>query len=123
MAIDQAALNALSAQWGATRAQLDDDENRLRINYNNVLDKMKRDYKTGAGTLHENMSDRGLLQSGPSIGKDIELKENANRAGAQASEKQNLDLATIARRRLEAEEQYNSQRLLLNLQLAGETGA
>jgi hypothetical protein len=122
MAIDQAALNALSSQWGATKAQLDDDENRLRINYNNVLDKMRREYGTNKGTLRENQADRGMLHAGPTFGKEIEMADTYNRAGAEAAQGQNLNLATVARKRIEADDQMNSQRLLLQLQLAGNTG-
>ena len=115
MAIDYAALNALTTEWGANKAQLDDNENRLRINYNNVLDRMKRELGTSREGLSENLADRGMTHSGPAVKANIEMQETYNRAGAEAAQKQNLDLATIARKRLEMDQGLNSQRLVMQL--------
>lgn len=113
MAIDYAAINALTSNWGAQKAQFDDSENRLRINYNNVLDKMKRDLGTNQTKLSESMADRGMLQAGASAKAQMDMRDTFNRGAAQAAEKQNLDLATIARKRLEADTAYNTQKILL----------
>lgn len=115
MAVDQAALNALTLQWGRQKADLDDQENRYRINYNNVLDKMKRTYDETALKGKEASADRGMVHSGPTMGAQMELAGEYNRQGGQAAQDMNTNLATIARRRLEADAEYNNQNLLANL--------
>ena len=113
MAVDYAALNALTSQWGANKAAMDDQENRLRINYNNVLDRMKRELGTNRTTAAEGLADRGIRQSGAAVKTEMDMTEAYNRAGAESAQKQNLDLATIARKRLEADQAYNTQKLLM----------
>jgi parvulin-like peptidyl-prolyl isomerase len=113
MAIDYPALNALTTQWAAQKADIDDRENRLKINYNNVLDKMKTQLtKSGTG-LAENLADRGLRQSGIAAKSEMDMQTDYNKARAQTAEKQTLDLATIARKRLEADAAYNAQKLII----------
>jgi hypothetical protein len=118
MAIDYAALNALTNEWGAQKAQLDDSENRLRINYNNVLDRMKRDLGETNTKVAESSADRGMRHAGATLQGEIDVQQSYNRAGAEAAQKQNLDLASIARKRLEQDQAYNSQKLLMQLPLA-----
>lgn len=113
MAIDPAALNALTAEWAASKADLDDKENRQRINYNNSLDQLRRANKTNMGRVGVNMADRGLAQSGIRGQAEIKLQDEFNRANAQQAQAQALDLSTIARKRLEADALYNSQRVLM----------
>ena len=115
MAIDYAALNALTTEWGANKADLDDRENRLRINYNSVLDRMKRELGNNQTSLTENLADRGMTHSGAAAKSNIEMQDTYNRAGAEAAQTQNLDLATIARKRLELDQGLNSQRLVMQL--------
>lgn len=115
MAIDYAALNALTTEWGANKADLDDRENRLRINYNNVLDRMKRELGQNQTSLSENLADRGMTHSGAAAKSAMEMRETYNRAGAEAAQTQNLDLATVARKRLEADQALNAQRLIMQL--------
>lgn len=113
MAIDLAALNALTSEWSANKAAMDDQENRLRINYNNILGKMKRDLGDTRVKTQESLADRGMVQSGAAVKSNMDLTEAFNRSSAQAAEKQNLDLATIARKRLEADQAYNTQKILM----------
>jgi hypothetical protein len=115
VAIDYAALNALTSDWGAQKAQLDDNENRLRINYNNVLDRMKRNLGESTTSLTENLGDRGMVHSGAAVKANTDMRSTYNRSRGEASEKQNLDLATIARKRLEADKAYNTQKILLQI--------
>lgn len=114
MAIDMAALNALTQQWQATRADLDDSENRSRINYNNLLDQMRRSQMQGAEKMQVNMADRGLAQSGIAAQGQIKLQDEYNRNQGLAAQQQALALSTVARKRLEAENQYNASKGLLN---------
>lgn len=115
MAIDYAAINALTSEWGANKAQLDENENRLRINYNNVLDRMKRELGTNRETSAVGLADRGMTHSGAAVQQGMDLTSAFNRAGAQTAEKQNIDLASIARKRLEQDQAYNTQKLLLEV--------
>ena len=113
MAIDQAALNALTAEWAASKAELDDSENRSKINYNNLLDKMRRQNQTGMGQIGVQMADRGLAQSGIRAQGEIKLQDDFNRANALAAQQQQLALSTVARKRLEADAAYNANKVLM----------
>lgn len=115
MAIDQAALNALTLQWGRNKADLDDQENRYRLNYNNVLDKMKRTYSETSLKGQEASADRGMTHAGPTMKAQMDLSSEFNRQGAQASQDINTNLATIARKRLEQDQEYENQKLLAGL--------
>ena len=113
MAIDYAALNALTTDWGRETADLDLGENRLRINYNNVLDRMRRELGKNKTTLSENLADRGMTHSGPAVKSGIDLQEDFTRSGAQAAERQNLELSGIAMRRILANNALESGRLTM----------
>lgn len=115
MAIDQAALNALTLQWGRNKADLDDQENRYRINYNNVLDKMKGVYDETALKGKEQSADRGMTHAGPTMGAQMDLASEYNKQGGQAAVEMNTNLATIARKRLEQDQEYQNQTLLANM--------
>jgi hypothetical protein len=115
VAVDQAALNALTLQWGRTKADLDDQENRYRINYNNVLDKMKGTYEDTALRGREASADRGLTHAGPTMKAQMDLSTEFNKQGAQAAQDMNTNLATIARRRLEQDQDFENKKLLAGL--------
>lgn len=110
MAVDMAALNALTAQWQAARADLDDSENRSKINYNNLLDQMRRSQLRGAGKLSVGMADRGLTHSGIAAQSQMKLQDEYNRNQGLAAQQQELALSTVARKRLEADAQYNASK-------------
>jgi hypothetical protein len=113
MPLDPAALNALTNQWAIDRANLDDQENRSRINYQQALEKMRRQNDEASGNLSVGMADRGLGQSGIRMGGMIKQQDAYNQAQGTAAQSNTLDLATIARKRLEADAAYNAQRALL----------
>jgi hypothetical protein len=115
MAIDYAAINALTSEWGANKAALDEQENRKKINYNNVLDRMRRELGTNRTKSMEGLADRGMTHSGAAAKQQMDLTDSFNRAGAQTAEIQNIDLASIARKRLEQDQAYNTQKLLLQV--------
>lgn len=113
MAIDYAALNALTTDWGRETADLDLNQNRLRINYNSVLDRMRRNLDKNKTSLSESMADRGMTHSGPALKSDMNMQEEFNLAGAEAAERQNMELAGIARRRILANNALESGRLTM----------
>lgn len=115
MPIDPAALNALTAQWAALKAEMDDSENRSKINYNTALEDLRRKNLTNAGNLSVRMADRGLTHSGIAAQEGISLQDDLNRQNAIRTQQHQLALATIARKRLEADANYNAQRALLNV--------
>ena len=115
MAIDYAAINALTSEWGANKAQLDENENRLRINYNNVLGRMKRELGENRETSAIGLADRGMRHSGAAMKQEMDLTSAFNRGAAESAQKQNIDLASIARRRLEQDQAYNTQKLLMQV--------
>lgn len=118
MPINPAVLNALTLQWGKQKADLDDQENRYRINYNSALDKMRRSYNDVELQAREGLSDRGMLQSGPALATAAKLRDEYNRQQGEAATMMNTNLATIARKRLEADTEYGTQKLLASLGLA-----
>src|SRR5688500_15644285 len=118
VAVNPAVLNALTLDWNRRRADLDEQENRYRINYTSALDKMKRGYADTTTTNNESFADRGMLQSGPSLGTSVKLREDFNRQQGDAAQAMNTNLATLARRRLEADSEYKNQQMLAALGLA-----
>ncbi len=113
--VNPAVLNALTLQYARTRADLDDQQNRYRINYNSALDKMRRGYNDSALSNSEGFSDRGMLHSGASMAAGTKLRDTYNRAQSDAGLSFNTNLATLARRRLEAKQQYDTEKLLASL--------
>ena len=116
--VNPAVLNALTLKWSQQRANLDDQQNRQKINYNSALDKMKRVYDDTELKNREGFSDRGMLQSGPALANQTKLHGEYARQQGDATQTRNTNLATIARRRLENDQAYKSNRLLTSLGLA-----
>ena len=110
--INPALLNSLTLKWGREKADLDDQQNRIRINYNSALDKMRRGYQDTELKGREGFADRGMLHSGPSLATGVKLKEESNRQQADAGTAYTTNLATIARKRLLADQDYKSNQLL-----------
>lgn len=115
-------LNALTLKWKRDRANFDDQQNRQRINYNSALDKMKRTYQDTQLKNTEGFADRGMLHSGPKLATDTKLRGEYNRQQAAAAEQQKLNLATIARRRLETDQEYGINKTLAALGLSSPAG-
>lgn len=111
--MDYAQLNALTAQWAAAKADLDDQENRTRINYNSALDNLRRQNERGMGQMAVSAADRGMTHSGAYGQQQMQYQDEFNRRKALGAQQQSLDLSTIARKRLEADAAYNSQKVLL----------
>lgn len=119
MAVNPAILNALTLEWGRKKADLDDQENRTRINYNGALDSMRRNYDQTTLRSREGLADRGMLQSGPALASATRLQDDYNRQQADASQATNLNLSTLARRRLDADSEFNMQKVLASLGISG----
>lgn len=117
MAVNPAALNALTLQWGRQKADIDDQENRYRINYNSALDKLRRNYEQTEGTNRTGFSDRGMLHSGAAIGNQLDLRANYDRTQGETTQALNTNLATLARKRLETDQEFQTQKLLASLGL------
>lgn len=115
--VNPAVLNALVFDYGRKKADLDDQENRRRINYNSALDKMRRNYQDVELRNRTGFSDRGMIHSGASIANQMKLKEEDARQQSEASLGLTTDLATLARRRLETEQEFQNQKLLATLGL------
>lgn len=113
MVIDRAALNALTSQWAAQKADYDDSENRYRINYNTALDDLKRQRERSGMTLAAQMADRGLTQTGIAAQQNLQQQGDYNLAQQNLAQKQTLNLSTLARKKLEADMAYNTQAPLL----------
>jgi hypothetical protein len=110
--INPALLNSLTLKWGREKAELDDQQNRTRINYNSALDKMRRNYGDVELKGREGLSDRGMLQSGPALQSGVKLQDEYNRQQSDAGQAYTTNLATIARRRLLTDQDYESNKLL-----------
>jgi hypothetical protein len=115
--INPAVLNALTLKYKRDTADLDDQSNRYRINYNSALDKMRRVYKDTGLKNREGFSDRGMLHSGAALASGVKLRGEYDRQLGQAGTAHEMNLATIARRRLQAREDLNSNKILASLGL------
>lgn len=113
--VNPAVLNALTLKWSGQKADLDDQSNRYRINYNTALDKMRRNYQDTELKNREGFSDRGMLQAGPSLANQTKLHDAYNRQQGEAGQMLDTNLATIARRRLQADNEFKSNKLLAAL--------
>jgi hypothetical protein len=113
--VNPAVLNALTLKWSRTKADLDDQTNRQRINYNSALDKMRRSYGDTELKNREGFADRGMLHAGASLANQTKLMGDYTRQQSEATQARNTNLATLARRRLEADQEYNSNKLLASL--------
>jgi hypothetical protein len=120
MTLNPAALNALTTQWAIDRANLDDQQNKTNVNYQNILDKLRRQHTEASGTMQVGLADRGMTHSGPALKSHVNLADEANRAQGLASQEYNMALATLARKRLEADAAMNAQKGLLAAGLTGE---
>lgn len=115
--VNPAVLNALTLKWGRDKADLDDQENRYRINYNSALDKMRRTYDDTVQSSTEGFADRGMLHSGANLQQSTKMRDLYNRQQAEGAQALQTNLATLARRRLEADQQYKNDTLLASLGL------
>lgn len=116
--VNPAVLNALTLNWNRSRAELDDQQNRYRINYNSALDKMRRVHDDTQLKNREGFADRGMLHSGPRLATDTKLRDEFNRQKGEAGTMYNTNLATIAKRRLLDEQDYKNNTTLATLGLA-----
>jgi hypothetical protein len=119
MPLDAAALNALRTQWAIDKANLDDQQNKLGINYNTIKDKLKRQLKDSSGQLAVNMADTGMRHSGASVQQNVKLGSDYARSSGDAATQMNSTMATIARKKLEADASYRAQKALLMAGLQG----
>jgi hypothetical protein len=78
---------------------------------------MKRGYDDTYVKSREGLSDRGILQSGPSLANATKLRDDYNRQQSEAGTLYNTNLATLARRRLEGSQTYANDTLLAKLGL------
>jgi hypothetical protein len=113
MTIDRAALQALTSAWGQQKSDYDDSENRYRINYNTALEDMRRQRERNVGGLNVGMADRGLQQSGIAAQEQVKLGQENAINQQRLAQNQTLNLGTLARKRLLADEAYNAQAPLL----------
>ena len=116
--VNPAIINALTLKWGKAKADLDDQQNRTRINYNSAIDKMGRNYTDTELKNRQGLSDRGMLHSGPALQSGVKLQDEYTRQQSEAGTMYNTNLATIARRRLETDQEYDINKLLASLGLS-----
>ena len=111
--VDVTALNALTRRFATDRANLDDEETKGRLDYNTTIGDLGRRRETDFSKMSTGFADRGMTHSGAAIEGNVQLQDTHNRANAQATQGITSLLATIARKRLEAEAEFNEQRAVL----------
>lgn len=116
--VNPAVLNALNLKYKRDTADLDDQSNRYRINYNSALDKMRRVHDDTQLKNREGFADRGMVHSGARLATDTKLRDEYNRQQGEVGQTHNLNLATVARRRLQAKEELNNNTILASLGLS-----
>src|SRR5262245_34170386 len=103
--INPAVLNALTLKYKRDTMELDDQQNRYRINYNSALDKMRRTYEDTDLKNRQGLADRGMLHSGASLASQTKLRDEYNRQQNETGIAHEMNLATLARRRLQSQEE------------------
>jgi len=113
MPLDMAALNALIRQFGQDRAALDEEENRSRTAYNQGFQLARQDFQMQKPKMAAGFADRGMAHSGAAIEADLGMQNQYNLGIGQARENLNLNLASVARRRLEQEAAFREAQLMM----------
>jgi hypothetical protein len=116
-AVNPAVLNALTLKYKRDTADLDDQQKRYRINYNSALDKMRRTHDDTQLKNRESFADRGMFHSGAALATRSKLGEEYARQKGEAGEAHRMNLATVARRRLQSGQELNNNKILASLGL------
>jgi len=76
---------------------------------------MKRTHADTQLKTRESLADRGMTHSGPALAHQTKLRGELARQQGQLSQGLTTNLATAARRRLEADREYQSNKALAGL--------
>jgi hypothetical protein len=102
------ALNAAFRKYAAMQANLDSEEYNANKAATETKMKMDRNLKSGEKSLADTMASKGMTHSGVNLDKNVELKKAYGEDSAAADQAQATLLSNIAKKRLEAESEYNT---------------
>jgi hypothetical protein len=110
--MDPADVLNLYNQYSSGLAGYQDEENKTRINYQSALDTLRKRRRQDINTLAVGAADRGLTHSGANLKTNLDLNEGYNTAEADTGRNYADTLASLARRKLQSEADFNLQRSL-----------
>lgn len=103
-----AALQAAYQKLGSSLADLDFEEQNKRRTFEDILAGLLRNKEGSLRSNAYNMADRGLTQSGINLAQNVDINTAYDRDMFSKTGAFNTDLSDIARRRLEAQANYNT---------------
>ena len=118
MPIDPTTLNALKNRWMIDEMGLDQEANVARINARQSLEDLRRTNKRTERRNADLMADRGLARSGIARQVDLERQQDYETAAGRVDTTKTVNLAAIARKRLQAKSAYDIARGQLALGLS-----
>ena len=95
----QSQLDAIAAQWGLTRAQLDAEEGEIGRQWQLQKAELIRQADIAQQQSYNDMVNRGILRSGITLTEALKLEQAEERALAQGTKDEKVSLADIANRR------------------------
>ena len=100
-------LNSLFRKYAGTLADIDDLEHKQNREYAATTRDLKTARRENQTGLANKMSGQGLGNSGISLNENVKLNKAYDNANADAAGQQNANMATLARKRLEAQAIHN----------------
>ena len=113
-------LSELLDNLGLTLADLDMQQANKKGNFLTYLANLSKNRKTALQNGDNNISGRGLLQSGIALKQQVDTNTTFDNTQAEATTTQNEQLAAIARQRLQAEANYRLRKAELEAAAAAE---
>jgi hypothetical protein len=113
-------LSELLDNLGLTLADLDMQQANKKGSFLTYLANLSKNRKTALQSGDNNISGRGLLQSGIALKQQVDTNTTFDNTQAEATTTQNEQLAAIARQRLQAEANYRLRKAELEAAAAAE---
>lgn len=113
-------LSALLDNLGLTLADLDKQEANKKSSFLNYIMALSKNRKLAIQNGDNNISSRGLLQSGIALKQQVDTNTTYDNTQAEATATQNEALASISRQRLAAEASYRLRKAELEAAAAAD---
>jgi len=107
MSIGALELASLFRKYTGTLADIDLEQNKSKQSFGSAKRDLNLSRSKNRKILSEKMAGQGLANSGISLKENVDLNTAYDNAGADADAQQANNLATLAKKRLDAKAQYD----------------
>ena len=107
MSIGALELASLFRKYQGTLADIDLEQNKSGLSYNSAKRDLGLSKSKNRKILSEKMAGQGLANSGIAAKENVDLNVAYDNAGADANAQQQANLATLAKKRLDAKANYD----------------